>query len=524
MSGTVTVPTPVLVVDDDAGSRGLAAAALEAAGFSVVEAEGGDHALRLLAYESFAAVVLDRVMAGLDGIEVLQWIRRSPTIALTPVILVTGRDDKADVVAGLDSGADDYVVKPYEPDELVARVQAQVRGREGWAHLVAFEAQRRKALTDAARSAGSTGPIDQAAMQLCDGLISVPGASGAAVAEVVGERLVVLASKGRDPVDLLGDLTYPSPIGRRLVRRAQQGPWLEPAVDVRTSDTTSVAVAPVSVDDEVVGLVLAATDPDAGRTTFDQLLAVAIDFAALAGGVFGSSLRATVSRDQHRDRFLRLVEQHDFVTVFQPVVDLADLTVVGYEALSRFELDDPTESVFATAARVGAGAQVELRTLEAAVAESTELPGGAWVSLNVSPTLVLEDEQLGHVLASASRPTVLELSELEPVADYAELRRSIDRLGTRVQLSVDDAGSGFAGLAHILALGADYVKVDRSWISGIDRDPARRALVAGLQNFAAETGAELIAEGIETTEELDAVQRLGIRFGQGFLLGEPQSA
>ena len=69
---------------------------------------------------------------------------------------------------------------------------------------------------------------------------------------------------------------------------------------------------------------LATAEPPAGRAALDQLLAVTIDFAALASGVFGSSLRASAGRDRERQHFLALVERHDFSTVFQPVVDLDD--------------------------------------------------------------------------------------------------------------------------------------------------------------------------------------------------------
>ena len=514
----------VLVVDDEPGARGLAAAALDDAGFDVMEAEGGDHALRLLAAHEFATVVLDRSMPGLDGVEVLQWIRRTPAIALTPVIFVTGHDDIDDVVSGLGGGADDYLVKPFSPDELVARVQALVRGRAGWGALVAREVERRNALTDAARAVGNAGPIQQAALQLCDGLVCLPGTSGAAVLEVVAEGVLPLAAKGDDPYAALGPADAAGSRGRRLVRRCRQGAWLEPAIDQATGAATSIAVAPICVDEEPVGLVLAAADPSASRSTYDQLLAVTIDFAALAGGVFGPALASSSQRDAAKRRFIRLAERHEFVTVFQPVVALDGGDIVGYEALTRFASDDPTEEIFTGAALVGAGTTVELRTLEAAIAESTALPAGAWLSLNATPSLVLSGDELRQRLAEVGRPTVLELSELEPVADYAELRAAIDGLGSRIQLSVDDAGSGFAGLTHILTLGAHYVKVDRSWVENIDQDPARRALVAGLQNFAVETDAEIIAEGIETEAELETVRRLGIRLGQGYLLGMPDTA
>ncbi|HET9443569.1 MAG TPA: EAL domain-containing protein, partial [Acidimicrobiales bacterium] len=84
-----------------------------------------------------------------------------------------------------------------------------------------------------------------------------------------------------------------------------------------------------------------------------------------------------------------------------------------------------------------------------------------------------------------------------------------------------DAGAGFASLRHILHLGPAFVKLDRSWIHGVDADPARQALVAGLRHFAAQTGAELIAEGVEREVERQALLGLGVGYGQGRLLGEP---
>lgn len=514
---------PILVVDDDRSARALVTETLRGAGFDVIEAEGGDHALRLLAVEDFAAVVLDRSMPGLDGIEVLAWMRRTPPTALVPVIMVTGRDEVADIVAGLGGGADDYIVKPFEPDELVARIRAHLRGHAGWTDLVAKEVELRTALTDAARSAGGAGPVDQAAFQLCDGLLRLPGTGGAAVVEIVGDGLVTLATKGDDPTALLGCTEGEGPLSRHLVRRARHGAWLEPVVDHATESSMVVALAPVTVDDWTVGIVLATPDQTVSRSGSDQLLAVAIDFAALASGVFGPALHAIARRDSAQQRFVSMVERHEFLTVYQPVVDLDDDTVAGYEALTRFSVDEATQDVFVGAALVGAGTTVELRTLEASIAESVELPRSGFLALNVSPTLITENDALAPLLDTIDRPVVLELSELEPVADYRALRRAIDLLGTQVQLSVDDAGSGFAGLSHILTLEAEYVKVDRWWIAGIDTDPARRALVAGLANFACETGATLIAEGIETDGELDTVRRLGIRLGQGFLLGAPEA-
>jgi EAL domain-containing protein (putative c-di-GMP-specific phosphodiesterase class I) len=91
-----------------------------------------------------------------------------------------------------------------------------------------------------------------------------------------------------------------------------------------------------------------------------------------------------------------------------------------------------------------------------------------------------------------------------------------------VRLSVDDAGAGFASLRHVVDLHPHFLKLDRSWVAGIDHDHARQALVAGLVGFAAQTGTEMIAEGIETFEEKHILERIGVRYGQGYLLGRPE--
>ena len=108
------------------------------------------------------------------------------------------------------------------------------------------------------------------------------------------------------------------------------------------------------------------------------------------------------------------------------------------------------------------------------------------------------------------------------IDDYAALRLELVGLGPNVRLAVDDAGAGYASLRHILELAPSFVKLDIGLIRGIDADPARQALIAGMGYFAVKRNLRLIAEGIETAAELKALRQLGINYGQGFLLGRPQ--
>jgi EAL domain-containing protein (putative c-di-GMP-specific phosphodiesterase class I) len=169
------------------------------------------------------------------------------------------------------------------------------------------------------------------------------------------------------------------------------------------------------------------------------------------------------------------------------------------------------------AAQIHRRVDLELATLRAAVQAADSLPEDCFLSLNVSPELVLGVDDLRELLWRVDRPVVLELTEHDPIDDYGAVRDAVLELGDSVQLSIDDAGSGFASLQHVLALGPSFVKLDKTWVMGINGDPTRQALIAGLAHFAESTGCHLIAEGIETVLDLDALKGLDVELGQGYL-------
>jgi len=118
----------VLVVDDEPKIVRLVRAYLERAGFHVIPAYSGQEALELFRREAPALIVLDLMLPDLDGMDVARTIRKESDV---PIIMLTARTGDEDRVAGLELGADDYVVKPFNPRELVARVRAVLRRAEG---------------------------------------------------------------------------------------------------------------------------------------------------------------------------------------------------------------------------------------------------------------------------------------------------------------------------------------------------------------------------------------------------------
>jgi EAL domain-containing protein (putative c-di-GMP-specific phosphodiesterase class I) len=261
-------------------------------------------------------------------------------------------------------------------------------------------------------------------------------------------------------------------------------------------------------------------EPDAVARLTEVLPAV-LEFSGFAGMLLGPAIADLTEAGSVQERLATIVRTSAFRPVFQPIVDLVTGAHVGYEALTRFTDGVAPDVVFADARAAGLEAQLELATLDAAIAAATGLPAAAWLSLNVSPSLLTGSRRLAGVLRAADRPVVIEVTEHVPVDDYAALRAALGRIRPAVRVAVDDAGAGVANFGHIVELRPAFVKLDMRLVHGIEADLTRQALVLGLLHFASEAVSQTIAEGVETEAELRVLRALGVPFAQGYLLGRP---
>jgi EAL domain-containing protein (putative c-di-GMP-specific phosphodiesterase class I)/AmiR/NasT family two-component response regulator len=222
-------------------------------------------------------------------------------------------------------------------------------------------------------------------------------------------------------------------------------------------------------------------------------------------------------------RIREVLDQHLVTMVFQPIVDLGTGSIAGAEALARFPGNGRTPDVwFSEAAQVGLGTDLELDAVQAAVAQLADMPAHAFISVNVSPEVLTSPGFAEAVAPVPPDRLVVELTEHDAISDYARIDDALrDLRADGARLAVDDTGAGYASLRHILRLQPDIIKLDRAIITGLDSDPARRALVAALVHFAQEMRADIVAEGIETEGELAALRDLEVHFGQGYLLARP---
>lgn len=251
-------------------------------------------------------------------------------------------------------------------------------------------------------------------------------------------------------------------------------------------------------------------------------------FMRMAAAIVAEQLEredlAGAERREVSTRIRRAIDSGAFDIVYQPIVALDDGRLLGVEALSRFhgETGKATEAWFDEAWAVGLGVELEMVALRRALGALGGLPDGAYLAINVSPETLLSkdvDVLLGEVDCSK---VVLEITEHAHIFDYAPVRERLDELrGRGLRFAVDDVGTGHAGINHLIEFRPEILKIDLSVVRGVRRDPMRRAIAATFATFAAHVGADIVAEGIESREDHEALEILGLTAGQGFHIAKP---
>jgi EAL domain-containing protein (putative c-di-GMP-specific phosphodiesterase class I)/GGDEF domain-containing protein len=220
---------------------------------------------------------------------------------------------------------------------------------------------------------------------------------------------------------------------------------------------------------------------------------------------------------------------------FQPIVAVNEGRVVGYEALIRgpghLGLREPI-ALFAAAEKAGLLRELERECWTAIVNEAARnldhIPRWARIFLNVLPEDIRDPNFRKHVVSAMEETQVdpsrfvIEITETTRIEDYQDFNswlRGFRELGFGI--AVDDAGAGHAGLQMIAEINPDFLKIDQGLVRGIDQSIAKRAGVEALLLLARSLGMTVIAEGIESEDELQALHRLGVALGQGFLLAQP---
>ncbi|HEY8302804.1 MAG TPA: EAL domain-containing protein [Jatrophihabitans sp.] len=217
------------------------------------------------------------------------------------------------------------------------------------------------------------------------------------------------------------------------------------------------------------------------------------------------------------------VRPTDVRIALQPIIAVPTGAVFAVEALARIADRANTEAVFRDAHDAGRGAELEAWCLQAALARRADLPPGALLSVNVSPT-ALPHLVEHHIWPADLTGVIVEITEQE-VVDAGVVNGYLELLRVRgAAIAIDDVSTGYAGLLRLAQMAPDYVKVDRQVVTGVAADAIQAAVLEALVTLSHRLGAKVIGEGVESFADLAALGDYDVDYAQGFAIGRPSGA
>ena len=235
------------------------------------------------------------------------------------------------------------------------------------------------------------------------------------------------------------------------------------------------------------------------------------------------------------DRILHDILEHNQLTpLFQPIYSLAENRIYGYEALIRGPAESPLHNptvLFEDAAKYARLAEMDQRCSQVCVEAWLRLQFTGKLFLNINPASMLqpgfqkgEVRDIIGVAGVVPGQVVMEITEHMPTDDYALLREAVVRYRSKgFEIAIDDLGSGYSSLRLWYELRPEYVKIDMHFIQGIHLDRSKRQFVQSIMEIASDLNCTVIAEGVETKAEHQALHDLGVTMAQGYYFARPEA-
>lgn len=558
----------VLVVDDEPGIRDVLQEFL-ARSYQCTAVASGEEALALISAQSFDLILSDITMPRMSGLEMVPRIRI--VAPQTMVVMISGLQTIECAIAAMRAGAFDYITKPFD----LSQVGAAVRRALEHARLLETKQRHEESLRELVKQ--RTDEVEHLATH--DRLTGLPNRASfedrAAQALRVAQAgrqmrgILFLALDGFEKiVDTLGhaagDILLKEFAGR-LKQCVADGDTLarferdEFALLTQVTGTRNLIEIsgrinellqrPFQLGDQEIyasasiGISLFPCDGEDLRTLFKNAGA-ALYRARMQGGnnfqFYTSELHARACKRLSLESGLRrAVEREEFVVHYQTQVDIESGKVVGTEALIRWQHPQfgllPPGDFISLAEETGLIVDIGALVLRAAAVQTRQWQVHACpdchVAVNVSARQLQQRDFVSRLVA------ILAESELDPASLELELTetslvQNSDAIATAltdirsmgVKIAIDDFGTGYSSLSYLGRLPIDTVKLDRSFVNGATTHPDQAALVMGIVNLAHNLRLRVIAEGVETEDQMNFLRLLRCNQGQGHFFAKPAPA
>ena len=549
-------PCKLLVVDDNLQNRDLLLRRLTGSGYQVEVADGGAEALEKINQAHFDLVLLDQVMPGMSGLDLLRLLRATHSPSELPVIMVSALNDSEAIVDAFDLGANDYVVKPIDLRVMDARIQTQ---------LLRSQTERENRLLDPLTGLGNRimflGQLEQALARHDPGesltvlLLDLDGfqnlndnlghqAGDRALAEAAERFRRIITESAIHPSCTLARVGSDEFAFLLEAKPAEQAEALAKTLLSSLSRPFSLGDSQVSIT-ACAGIARCAS----AQTVATELLrdARVAMFEARREGrnrleIFDPQLRhrahvrMAMAIDLHQ-----ALERNQMEAFYQPVVDLRTGHAVGFEALLRWRhphygliqpvdfipIAEDTGLIVPLGNWILRQAATQLKTWQ------TMFPHTPPLSVNVNVSVKqLADRQLSEAVEGvldeigiAPKTLNLEITESALIPELDSVRKTLAGLrALHVGLTLDDFGTGYSSLSCLRTLQFDSLKIDRSFVQRLNLDAESCAIVETILSLARSLHMTVVAEGVQDEEQRATLLKLGCEIGQGFLFSKPVAA
>ncbi|MDX1466679.1 MAG: EAL domain-containing protein [Halomonas sp.] len=343
----------------------------------------------------------------------------------------------------------------------------------------------------------------------------------------------VVDSSNEDPIIKVGDS---APLEESYCQHVVDGRFpnlindalmFNPALDLKATEMSPVrahASVPIRFSNGVIYGTFCCFSTEAGKALNEKDLAIMNVFSEFAGRHIERARNHYRRSFEVSEKIRSIIDNGEMHPVYQPIFHVRENRIIGYESLTRFDVEPyrPPNLWFEAAKAVGLQVELEIVAIRAALKNMDQIPEDCYLAVNVSPATVMDPSFSDSVNNYPLDRVVLEVTEHASVPDYDLFKNQLGKLRSLgAHLAIDDVGAGYSSLRHILELSPDIIKLDRSLITQIDKRSDRRFMAGALIGFANDMNIKIVAEGIETIEELNLLNELGVRKAQGYLLGRP---
>jgi len=559
----------IVVAEDEDPIRENLMRLLRLEGFDVVAGANGEEALALIREHRPGLVLSDAMMPKLDGYGLLKALREDPDTTNIPFIFLTARADRDDLRSGMNLGADDYLVKPFQREEVLAAVRARAaraavhaqtaqKAKDEARHLLHFDPltdlPNQTLLLERLRAAMNQAERDKGRIALLTVGLDGLGRINDTLGRDYGDRLLCETA---DRLFLrINQWAFASEFDTVARRSGDQFSILvagfgdDAHLDRICVDIVEIVARPYQLaghdDVFVTGCVGAALWED-GADTPEELLRRADAAMNQAKTVGPGSLRhfssqmneGMVRRVRLHNELHKALERGDLSLHYQPKIEIGSLKIVGFEALMRWrhaELGFVSPGEFIPIAEES-GIIVSLSAWalgEACRQTKAWLDSGhrdLRVAVNLSARQFARDDLVETIAAALHQanlpPRALELEITESLALHG-VERTISMLTALkelgVSLAMDDFGTGYSSLSYLKRFPIDALKIDQSFVRNITTDKGDAAIARAIVAMAHSFGMIVVAEGVESREALDILALLGCEDAQGYYFSKPLPA